>query len=132
MAIIIQEQKPEIPVEIGKLKFKFIVTDESVKDFRVKGAQIKQELESMQMKEDDDAAIEQIKEVLKKGFDLMLGNGAFEQIYDMTPSVMYLTSYFVQLSNGLHEELISIGAFDTVQKKAQKYTRNKNRNRQNR
>lgn len=131
MAIVIQEKKPEIPVEIGKLKFKFLVTDESVKDFRIKGTHIKQELETMKIDEDDERAIEQIKEVLQKGFDLMLGKGAFEQIYEMTPSVMYLTGYFVQLSNGLHEELISIGAYDAVQKKAQKYMRNKNR-RQNR
>jgi len=131
MAIVIQEKKPEIPVEIGKLKFKFLVTDESVKDFRIKRTHTKQELETMKIDEDDERAIEQIKEVLQKGFDLMLGKGAFEQIYEMTPSVMYLTGYFVQLSNGLHEELISIGAYDAVQKKAQKYMRNKNR-RQNR
>lgn len=121
MAIKIQEQKPEIPVEIGKLNFKFIVTDESVSEFRKNGVKIQQELEALEIDEKDESNLELMKDVLRRGFDLMLGEGAFEKIYEMTPSVFYLLNYFTQLSNGIGEELQKIGAFESQQEKVQKY-----------
>lgn len=126
MAIKIQEKKPEIPVEIGPLKFAFVVTDESVLQFRKNAAEIQQELEEVEQIEGDDGeALEQAKGVLRRGFDLILGEGAFEKIYEMTPSIPYLMNYFVQLGEGLHKELQDLGAYESIQKRAEKYTKKK-------
>lgn len=121
--IKIQEQKPEIPVEIGALEFSFSVTDESVLRFRRNAVKIQQELEKVEIETDEEKALEQAKKALKKGFDLILGDGAFEKIYEMTPSVPFLMNYFEQLSGGLHQELQNIGAYKAIEERAKKYTR---------
>lgn len=126
MAIKIEEKKPEIPIEIGPLHFKFLVTDESVLQFRKNGAEIQQELERVeQIEDDDEKALEQAKDALHRGFDLILGEGAFEKLYEMTPSVPYLMEYFVQLGEGIHEELQALGAYESIQKRAEKYIKKK-------
>lgn len=130
MAIKIQEQRPEIPIEIGKLNFAFSVTDESVASFKKNAVEIQKELESIEVDENKEN-LELCKDVLKRGFDLMLGEGAFEKIYKMTPSVMYLMNYFVQLSKGIHEELQKIGAYESQKQKADKYIRNRNNHNRN-
>src|SRR5690554_4275921 len=79
MAIRIEEKKTEIPVEIGELKFAFKVTDNAVLDFRKNGLAVVDELKNLQIKpdEEDETALEKVKEVLRKGFDTILGEGAF-------------------------------------------------------
>lgn len=123
--IRIEEKRPEIDIEIGKLKFKFAVTDDSVREFLKSGEALRDELEALDDVDDSEESLQLKKDVLKKGFDLMLGNGAFEQIYEMTPSVIYLMDYFVQLSHGLGDELKKLGAYDFLDEKANKYTRKK-------
>ncbi|TMZ64705.1 hypothetical protein EMG21_29245, partial [Klebsiella pneumoniae] len=80
MAIKIQTEKPEIPVEIGNLRFSFDVSDESIKKFRKEALEVQKEFHSITVSEDDDEALEQAKSVLKRGFELILGEGAFEKI----------------------------------------------------
>lgn len=124
MAIKIEEKKPEIPVEIGPLKFTFVVTDESVLKFRKNGAKIQRELEKVeQIEGDDEKALEQLRDILRRGFDLFLGTGAFEKIYKLTPSIPFLLDYFVQLGEGIHKELQELGAFEAVRERAEKYIR---------
>lgn len=126
MAIKIEEKKPEIPVEIGPLKFAFVVTDESVLKFRKNGAKIQRELEKVELVEDDDEkALEQTRDILRRGFDLFLGAGAFEKIYELTPSIPFLLEYFAQLSEGLHAEIEALGANEAVRKRAEKYIKKK-------
>ena len=126
MAIKIEEKKPEIPVEIGPLKFTFVVTDESVLKFRKNGAKIQRELEKVELVEDDDEkALEQTRDILRRGFDLFLGDGAFEKIYNLTPSIPFLLEYFAQLSEGLHAEIEALGANEAVRKRAEKYIKKK-------
>lgn len=126
MAIKIEEKKPEIPVEIGPLKFTFVVTDESVLKFRKNGAKIQRELEKVELVEDDDEkALEQTRDILRRGFDLFLGDGAFEKIYNLTPSIPFLLEYFAQLSEGLHAEIEALGANEAVRKRAEKYIKRK-------
>ena len=120
MAIKIEKKQTEIPIEIGDLKFAFDVTDESIKNFRENAIKIQMELEGLENKEDEN--LELSKDILRKGFDLMLGEGAFEKIYQMTPSIPYLLNYFIQLVDGLTEEINDIGA---IQERANKYLRKK-------
>lgn len=108
MAIKIQTKKTSIPVTIGDLEFSFGVSDESAKQFREEAIKVKNELENIAISEDDDQAQEQTKDILKRGFDLMLGEGSFEKIYELSPSVIILTKYFVQLADGIHEEITEL------------------------
>lgn len=120
--IKIEEKKPEIPVEIGPLKFAFVVTDESVLKFRKNGEEIQRELEKLELvEENDEKALEQLRDVLRRGFDSFLGDGAFEKIYELTPAVIVLMNYYVQLVDGLHKEIEAMGAYESVKKRAEKY-----------
>ncbi|GGE47618.1 hypothetical protein GCM10011391_28000 [Pullulanibacillus camelliae] len=122
MAIKIQEKKPEIPVEIGKLNFAFTVTDESVAAFRKNAIAAQKEFDKMKESENDEKSLERAKYVLQRSFDMILGQGAFKKIYDMTPSVAYLLDYFIQLVEGLSEELKDLGI---DQEQTKKYIRKK-------
>jgi len=121
MAIRIEEQKPEIPVEIGKLKFTFKVTDEAVLNFRKESLRLKEELEKIQAAEDDETNVEKVRELLRQGFDAFLGEGAFEKIYEMSPSVMVISRYFTQLVLGISDEIERMGADKALEKRAKKY-----------
>lgn len=122
MAIKIQEKQTEIPVEIGTLNFSFELTDESIIAFRKNALATQKGLESLQIdeSEDEEKVLQKAKDVLKKGFDLFLGEGAFDKIYAMTPSVSRLGNYFLQLVDGVSEEIENLGIND---ERAQKYIR---------
>lgn len=121
--IKIQLETPAIPVEIGKLKFEFNTSDESIFAFRKTATTFRDELENADAAEGDE--FERAKEILRKGFDLMLGEGAFEKIYAQTPSVLSVTKYFVQLTQNITEQLNKMGLSETQQQKAQKYVKAK-------
>jgi hypothetical protein len=120
MSIIkIQLETPAIPVEIGKLKFEFNTSDESILAFRQTATTFRDELENVEVADGDE--FEKAKDILRKGFDLMLGDGAFEKIYKQTPSVMTVTKYFVLLTQSITEQLNKMGLSETQQQKAKKY-----------
>lgn len=121
--IKIQLETPAIPVEIGKLKFEFDTSDESILAFRQTATTFGDELENVEVAEGKE--FEQAKEILRKGFDLILGKGSFEKIYEQTPSVMSVIKYFVQLTQSITEQLNKMGLTETQQEKAQKYVKSK-------
>jgi hypothetical protein len=121
MAIKIQTQKTEIPVEIGDLKFSFNVSDESIKKFRNEAIKVQKELEEIAISDNDDQALEQAKEALKRGFEIMLGEGSFKKIYDISPSLVLCMQYFVQIAIGIDEELKNMGFSQSQKDLAKKY-----------
>lgn len=121
--IKIQLETAAIPVEIGKLKFEFNTSDESIVAFRKTASTFRDELLNVEASEGDEFEI--AKDILRKGFDLMLGEGAFEKIYKQTPSVVSLTKYFVQLTQSITEQLNQMGLSESQQQKAQKYIQSK-------
>lgn len=122
MVIKIQTKQTGIPVEIGELKFTFDTSDESIKNYYDAGQKT---LKEMQNVEDDD--LDAAKEILEKGYDLILGKGAFKQIYKQTPSLIEVTQYFMQLAEGIQEKLSGIGKGISQQDKAQQYLNRKNK-----
>lgn len=112
-------------MEIGELKFTFDVSDESIKNFREEALRIQKEFHEIGPDVDDEKALEQAKAVLKKGFDMMLGEGAFEKIYELSPSVMICAQYFAQIVQGIEVELQNMGFSESQQEIAQKYIRKK-------
>ncbi len=129
MAIKIQTEKPTIPVEIGKLRFEFDVSDESIKNFYEKSFETFKEIETIEVDEDEEEEVifEKAKDILKKSFDLMLGEGAFVQIYELSPSIFILTNYYKQLYEGISKELEKMGFTESQVEKAKKYIKNKNK-----
>jgi len=119
MAIKIQTEKPVIPIELGELKFEFELTDENIKRFYDTQDEIRKEFEEMN---GDD--LESTKEIVKKAFDYILGDGAFDKIYEVSPSIIIVVKYFQQIVEGLEVELLE-RAENTVQQKAKKYLANK-------
>lgn len=126
MAIKIQTEKPVIPIELGDLTFEFNVSDESVKKFREDAAKVQKELLNIKADDDDDEkALETTKDVLRRGYDLILGEGSFEKVYDMSPSVVMTIKYLEQIVQGLAEELKAMGFNPSAQEKAKKYLASK-------
>jgi len=121
--IKIQLETAAIPVEIGKLKFEFDTSDESILSFRETAFAFKDELENIEVAEGDE--FEKSKDILRRGFDLTLGEGSFEKIYKQTPSILSVTKYFVALTEGITEQLSKMGLSETQQQKAQKYVKAK-------
>ena len=125
MAIKIQTEKTFIPVEIGDLKFKFDITDESIVELRKNADKVRKELENIEADKNDEKALEQTKDVLRQGYTLILGEGAFEKIYEISPSVIVCMKYFEQVVRGIEEELQEMGFSQSQMEKAQKYIRKK-------
>lgn len=124
MSVIkIQIDKPAIPIEFGKLKFAFDTSDESVEKFYGGIEKIQSDLTAIEVDEND--MMSGAKEALKRGYDHVLGEGAFEKIYKQTPSVMKLTSLFLVLMEHVTEELENMGMSETQKQKVDKYLQNK-------
>src|SRR5690625_3654060 len=101
MAIKIQTKTTQIPIEIGdELTLHFDMSDDNIdKLFK---AQEVFEKEVSKINNDD---IEGLKEMLRKAYTLMLGNDAFDKLYDLSPSVVILTSYFLDIAKGIVDEV---------------------------
>lgn len=121
MAIRIEEQKLEIPVEIGELKFSFKVTDEAVLGFRKNALEVAEKLNSIERKGGEEESLKVAQDALRHGFDAILGEGAYNKLYEMTPSVVLLMRYFEQLVAGLSDELKALGFSNALDKRAKKY-----------
>ena len=121
MTIRIEEQKPEIPVEIGELKFSFKVTDEAVLGFRKNALEVAEKLSSIELKGGEEEVLKAAQDALRHGFDAILGEGAYNKLYEMTPSVVLLMRYFEQLAAGLSDELKALGLSNALDKRAKKY-----------
>lgn len=127
MAIKIQTQDTFIPIELGDLTLKFHVTDESVINFRKEAIRLQEELEKFSNSEsdDDEELLNRAKKALKHGLDTFFGDGAFEKVYDISPSVVIVMNYFEQMVEGITQELNKMGMSESQAEKAKKYLRNK-------
>ncbi|WP_313469796.1 hypothetical protein [Lysinibacillus sp.] len=121
MAIKIQTRQTGIPVFIGDLQFNFDTSDESIEALLGNHQKVVDEISNI--KEGDD---EGAKKALKKGFDLLLGDGAFKKIYNQTPSTIECTRQLFELLQGITQEFSSLNGM-TQQEKVQKYLKAKNK-----
>src|SRR5690606_40514996 len=100
MAIKIQTQTPVIPIEIGDLTINFEYTDENIKRLYDHHDKMQKEIEKI--KSDD---LESAKEILRKSFDFLLGEGTFEKIYAISQSIIIVRVYYCQIVESLFEEI---------------------------
>jgi len=108
MAIKINLESTKIPVEIGDLKFEFDASDKNRKYLEKKAKEIgkkEERLTSLDFEkltdEESEKAEMEANDLIKESFNYILGEGAFEKIYEQTPSIIFLTDYLVQLINGI-------------------------------
>lgn len=118
MAIILDIQKVEIPVQFGEVELSFNPSEENIlKLQKALGAEngefteLRKRLDAVQTIEDDASAehlqdmIDLAKEVATKMLDSILGEGAFEKIYAVYPSLETVINGFIQLALQLPDEV---------------------------
>lgn len=123
MAINIQTQKTYIPIQLGDLELRFDVSDDSLVKLRSNITKVEENFNKLT--EDNEAGIEQVKNILKEVYDNLFGDGTFEQVYEISPSVLIVTEYFLQIANAIRKELNKRGFQTSPHEKAQKYLANK-------
>lgn len=105
----IQVNKNTIPVTIGELEFEYSLTDKNVVSFEKLAASSEQALVGV-LKDFEDKTIDEAAMVDKANaeltvlFDLFLGEGAYQKIYEQTPSVVTNAEIFMELIVGIREE----------------------------
>ena len=107
MAINIQTIDTIIPVTIGKLNFEIDTSDKSTKIIREKAQKMEVKIKEIEelLEIDEEQAEAEIEAYLQQSFDDLLGRSAFEMIYAQTPSIHAIAKYFVQLVQGLEQEM---------------------------
>lgn len=89
-----------IPVEIGTATFTVDTSDANI-------SRIQNEAENIftRIAESDAKDIEGVKETLGEAFDFLLGEGAFEQVYEQAPSVLKCAEILQELVVHLTNEI---------------------------
>lgn len=87
-----------------QLVLHFDRSDENIKRLYRSFDEIKKQAEVFE-KENTDDDFEEAAKFVKTTMDAVLGDGAFEQVYALSPSIFIVTTYFYQLAVGIKEEL---------------------------
>lgn len=116
MVIKINTTQAGIPVEIGELKFTFDTSDDALMKLTSVVHTISDDFSNIEGEN-----LEAAKEALKKGYDLLLGEGTFEQVYAQSGSTMQCISILERLCLSLTNELKRMGSPTTQQAKAEQY-----------
>lgn len=127
MAIKIQTKDSYIPIFLGDSEIRFDITDDSLTKIKKGASKVQEELESIKGPEDDEKAIKEMKSILKRGFDFLYGEGTFEKVYEITPSVMVCLEYFQQMTEATFKELEKRGVSPSQKEKAKQYLAKKNK-----
>lgn len=115
MAIKIQTKTHVIPIEIGDVKLGFDMSDENIEKLFDSEHDIMKKISEVD-KNDFEAQKKAIKEII----DALLGDGSFDKLYDLSPSIFIVVEYFMQIAQGLKEEISKRLGNDNLSK-AQKY-----------
>lgn len=127
MAIKIQTKDSYIPIFLGDLEIRFDISDDSLTKLRKGASKVQEELDAIKEPEDEEKATEEMKGVLKRGFDFLYGEGTFEKVYEITPSVMVCFEYFQQMTDATFKELDKRGLSPSQKEKAKQYLAKKNK-----
>jgi len=113
MAIKIETKQTVIPVEIGELEFEFDLGDKNMKKVEKKAKEMEQAFKKFENLEDEENFTDEenekneaeAQELIRGSFDYLLGEGAFDKIYEQTPNISFLGDYFLQLVEGIDNEI---------------------------
>ena len=104
MAIKVNLETTVIPVEIGDLKFEIDVTDEKYEEYVQSFNAFLDDVSELDETESEDLKL--LKEKQKHVYDVLLGEGAFESIYELAPSIMITTGILTQVVEQLEKEVM--------------------------
>jgi len=130
LAIKIQTQQTHIPIELGDLKLKFDISDDSLIDLRKKIEEVQNIAQDIDTEGSDSEVMDRVKGVMRRAYDDLFGEGTFDKVYEVTPSILVTTQYFLDMAQGLGEEMEKRGFTSTSQEKLEKYLQNKNKKNQ--
>lgn len=111
MAIKIQTRETLIPIQVGDLTFQYSITDESKATLRKNLNTMQKELKKTKnalkaLKEDSfEQEMKLTKSIVKQAVDAVLGEGSCEQLYKLSPSTEIVVYYFIQIMQGLLDEI---------------------------
>lgn len=127
MAIKIQTKQTFIPIEIGdELTLKFDLSDEAMLNLEKKVTDVQKSFAKVDENDSDEEAIEKVKNIIRSAFDEIFGEGTFDKVYAISPSTLIVAEYFMQIAQGLQEEMKERGFITTSQDKVEKYLQHKN------
>lgn len=125
--IIIQTDKPVIPIELGELLLEFPTDDKSVENFKKTMPEFHNEIKDLKF-ESEEEEFKATKDILERAYDSIFGKGTFKNVYKQTPSLLSCAQYFQQIGLGVVDELSALGIDATQQEKAQQYINKKKKN----
>lgn len=121
-------QRPEIDFEIGeKFNYTYIYTDESMRKIEEGRTKILEKVQGYEATDDDLSSMDDLKELLTEGFDLLFGEGTFDELYEEYGSSITLGNVFVDTYLAVENEIEERGLDTSKKLKSEKYKRN-NRN----
>lgn len=127
MAIKIQTKQTFIPIEIGdELTLKFDLSDEAMLNLEKKVTDVQKSFAEVDENDSDEEAIEKVKNIIRAAFDEIFGEGTFDKVYAISPSTLIVAEYFMQIAQGLQEEMRDRGFITSPQDKVEKYLQHKN------
>lgn len=94
------------------LELKFELTDDSLSVLLNK----QQEIKNMIVEQDDNEDTDFAKSQLAEAYNAILGEGTFDKVYEINPSVIVLTSYLIQITEGLLNEIMQKMKADAMNK----------------
>lgn len=100
-ALDIKVERTGFPVTLAGEKFFFDCSTEHIEEYEVKYVEVEKKLNDL----DDDGDIDSQKEALRMGYDVMLGEGAFEKLYDKVPDLIAWINAFFDLSAGIAQNV---------------------------
>lgn len=120
--ILLKSNKIEIPFQDANgnvvLTLWFDKGDEPLKRIEKEFEKLKETEEFLESKEpvSVDDTFEKAKQSIKQAADSLFGDGAFEKLYELNPSVNIVAHYIYQIAIGIKEELESETLKDVEQK----------------
>ncbi|MEB6179694.1 hypothetical protein ACFC9R_07430 [Enterococcus casseliflavus] len=106
----IQVKLTQLPIEIGEHTF-YVDTSEKgaeafwklVSGYASKSAKITEKVEKETIT--PERADKQAKKELERVIDQLLGDGAFEKLYELSPEYIFISEYYMEICSAVAEEL---------------------------
>ena len=96
-AINIEVNRTGFPVTLAGIEFFFDCSTEHIEKYESKYVEVEKKLKEL----DENDSIDSQKEALQLGYDVMLGEGAFDKLYKQVPDLLAWINAFFDLSSGI-------------------------------
>lgn len=100
-ALNIKVERTGFPVHLAGLEFFFDCSTEHIEEYEVKYVDVEKKLNSLKDEGNNEATLE----ALRLGYDVMLGEGAFNKLYSEIPDSIAWINAFFDLSSGIAENI---------------------------